>query len=49
MGEYEIILHNMEIIYQYIDFTKDNSFNKRDYYMAENVNWIWNMRKVLWK
>ncbi len=22
MGEYEIILHNMEIIYQYIDFTK---------------------------
>lgn len=38
--EYDLILHNLEIIYQYIDYMKDDSFNKRDHYMAENVNWI---------
>lgn len=38
--EYELILRHIEIIYQWIDNTKDSHFNKRDYYMAENVKWI---------
>lgn len=47
--EYNLILHHIETIYQYLDFKKvngtKNSFNKRDYYMAENVKWILDYEK----
>lgn len=38
--EYDLILHHIDIIYQWIDYIKDIEFNKRDHYMAENVKWI---------
>jgi erythromycin esterase len=40
--EYDLIERHIEIIYQWIDFIKHVEFNKRDYYMAENVKWILN-------
>lgn len=39
--EYELILQHLEIIYQWIDYYINyTEFEKRDYYMAENVKWI---------
>lgn len=42
--EYDLILHHLEVIYQYLDFVKDSNpirgFNKSDYYKAKNINWI---------
>lgn len=38
--EYDLILRHIEVVYQWIDFIKNIEFNKRDYYMAENVKWI---------
>lgn len=38
--EYDLVEQNIVVVYQYLDFLKDSSFDNRDYYMAENVNWI---------
>lgn len=42
--EYDLILHHIEVVYQYLDFIKDSNsirgFNKSDYYKAKNINWI---------
>lgn len=53
--KYEIVLQNIEIVRQWINFTKENNFHKmfhlRESYAAENIRWISNYENekiMLW-